>query len=365
MTFTSPFTAVTGAVITAAGWNTSGRDNINHLRGLVPDAGAADYWLVSTSTTAAAWVARNTAVLAGIGYTPLRNTTDTLTGNLTVTGTLQALGVVVGNDGVSIGTGGVLASGPASFTSYAGGSTTVGTPSFRGVIIGNDGLIVGSGGADINGPITPDSYGGGSTAAGNPSMLGLTVGNNGVLVGTGGVAASGPVSGTTGTFSGAVSGGSYTGGTISTGTPAVQGLNVGTNGIAVSGQIASSVTTGTAPFTVASTTLVSNLNADLLDGLSSASFSRIASGTYTGNGGTTARQITTGWAAKLVLIHDTANDTMYVAVNTTNSIRLGPSPTFVQGSSSVHTHASDGFTVADGTAQGNVNTNTYSYTAFG
>lgn len=92
---------------------------------------------------------------------------------------------------------------------------------------------------------------------------------------------------------------------------------------------------------------------------------QIASGTYTGNGATSARQVTTGFIVKMVVIHDSTNDTMYLAINTTNSIRLGPSPTFVQGSSSVHTHASDGFTVADGTAQGNVNTNTYSYTAFG
>jgi hypothetical protein len=42
-------------------------------------------------------------------------------------------------------------------------------------------------------------------------------------------------------------------------------LAVGTN-ITVAAQIQSSVTTGTAPFTVASTTVVTNLNADLLDG---------------------------------------------------------------------------------------------------
>lgn len=42
---------------------------------------------------------------------------------------------------------------------------------------------------------------------------------------------------------------------------------VPTNGIYSRGQIASGVATGTAPFTVASTTLVTNLNADLLDGL--------------------------------------------------------------------------------------------------
>ncbi len=44
--------------------------------------------------------------------------------------------------------------------------------------------------------------------------------------------------------------------------------------IANDGQIQSSVAGGTAPFTVASTTLVSNLNADLLDGLNSSVFVR-------------------------------------------------------------------------------------------
>jgi hypothetical protein len=47
-----------------------------------------------------------------------------------------------------------------------------------------------------------------------------------------------------------------------------------TNGIYSKGQINSGVATGTAPLTIASTTLVSNLNADLLDGLHSTSFSR-------------------------------------------------------------------------------------------
>lgn len=55
MTFTSPFTAVTGAVITAAGWNTSGRDNLSHLRAILPDPGAANKVLVSTSASAAAF----------------------------------------------------------------------------------------------------------------------------------------------------------------------------------------------------------------------------------------------------------------------------------------------------------------------
>lgn len=43
--------------------------------------------------------------------------------------------------------------------------------------------------------------------------------------------------------------------------------NAPTNGIYVTGQVQSAVATGTSPFTIASTTLNTNLNADLLDGL--------------------------------------------------------------------------------------------------
>ena len=55
MTYTTPFTAVTGAVITASGHNASVRDNILHLRSLLPDASGSGLTLVSTSATAAAF----------------------------------------------------------------------------------------------------------------------------------------------------------------------------------------------------------------------------------------------------------------------------------------------------------------------
>jgi cytoskeletal protein CcmA (bactofilin family) len=50
-------------------------------------------------------------------------------------------------------------------------------------------------------------------------------------------------------------------------------------------QLASTVATGTAPFSVASTTKVTNLNADLLDGLSSAAFQGALTLTTTGSSG--------------------------------------------------------------------------------
>jgi len=68
---------------------------------------------------------------------------------------------------------------------------------------------------------------------------------------------------------------SYTQGNsvLLTGNQTVAGIKTFTS------QIASSVATGTAPFSVASTTKVTNLNADLLDGLSSADFQATLSGT--------------------------------------------------------------------------------------
>lgn len=68
---------------------------------------------------------------------------------------------------------------------------------------------------------------------------------------------------------------SYTQGNsvLLTGAQTVAGIKTFTS------QLASSVATGTAPFSVASTTKVTNLNADLLDGLSSADFQAPLSGT--------------------------------------------------------------------------------------
>jgi hypothetical protein len=68
---------------------------------------------------------------------------------------------------------------------------------------------------------------------------------------------------------------SYTEGNsvLLTGNQTVAGIKTFTS------QLASTVATGTAPFSVASTTKVTNLNADLLDGLSSADFQATLSGT--------------------------------------------------------------------------------------
>lgn len=318
------------------------------------DPAAADKWLISDGATSAVWVARagsishtqmavNAALanlgagaitnvymaagaaLANLGYTPVNKAGDTGIGNLTSTGTLTALGVVAGANGISAGAGGVATTGA----------------------------------------FNPASYTGGSTAAGSPSVLGLNVGTSGVAV-NGAVAATGAVSGATGTFSGALSGASISGGTTSTGSPSVLGLNVGTNGVATAGQIASSVSTGTAPLSVASTTKVTNLNADLLDGLSSSAFPLFASGSYSGNGVSTGRQIATGFLTKFVHIFATngVDDLVFLVSTTAKSLRLNTGPG-INGQGTVHLHASDGFTVGDTATDGNASGWTYTYVAFG
>jgi hypothetical protein len=123
------------------------------------------------------------------------------------------------------------------------------------------------------------------TATGNVSGGNLTTG--GVVAATGNVsggnlttggvvAATGNVSGGNLTTGGALSvtgnanvGNLGTGGLI-VATGNVTGGNINTAGKVVASTLESNVTTGTAPFTVASTTKVTNLNADLLDGFSTA-----------------------------------------------------------------------------------------------
>lgn len=57
MTFTSPFTAVPGEIITAAGWNTSARDNINHMWGVMGgDPGTSNLVPISTGASSSTWM---------------------------------------------------------------------------------------------------------------------------------------------------------------------------------------------------------------------------------------------------------------------------------------------------------------------
>jgi hypothetical protein len=91
--------------------------------------------------------------------------------------------------------------------------------------------------------------------------------------------------------------------------------------------------------------------------------SKFASGTYVGNGGTSARQITSGFIAKAFLVYSSSE--FFVGLTTTGSVRL-LSSSAVNFVSTVHLHASDGFVVADGTADGNAGgAPTYTYVVWG
>lgn len=111
----------------------------------------------------------------------------------------------------------------------------------------------------------------------------------------------------------------------------------GSLSIDVDSQITSTVPTGTAPFTVASTTKVSNLNADLLDGIDSASF-QLASGytaadvlakllTVDGSGSGLDADLLDGLTGAASTYTPTLNNTTNVAASTaftTFYLRLGP-----------------------------------------
>ncbi len=86
-------------------------------------------------------------------------------------------------------------------------------------------------------------------------------------------------------------------------------------------------------------------------------------GTYTGNGAVTQRQIVTGFQVKSLILERVSTGSQWFSQNTSNSTFVGTGPT-IQQQSSVHLHASDGFWVADGAVNGNNGGETFNYTAF-
>ncbi len=86
-------------------------------------------------------------------------------------------------------------------------------------------------------------------------------------------------------------------------------------------------------------------------------------GTYTGDGAVTQRQITTGFQCKAVILQRPSTSSTWTTMDTSNSLFMGSGPT-VQQQSAVHLHSSDGFWVADGSVNGNTNGETFNYVAF-
>lgn len=378
MAYGTPSDPVSGTVITVAYAVSNLLDPIRWLRLMTGNADppGSSYVVVSDSTTGTTWkkvpadaLAAGVAA-ANLGFTPLRNTTDTLTGNLTVTGSVSAVGIAAGASGLASDAG-VTAVGQISGGSYAGGSTSAGTASFLGVVIGANGLVAGAGGISSAGPITgttgtfsdalsPASYAGGTTSAGTPQFKGLVVGADGASIGTGGVTTTGPSNPAY-----------YAGGSTSNGVPSFLGANIGTSGVAVAGQIASSISDGaTPPFTVHANqagVAVTNLksgDAAKLGGVLPAGYARIAYGTYSGNNGTGGRQITAGFTTKAYFIQNGAGTAAYFGTDLNNGVFMSQA-LGIQFQSGFHLHASDGFVVGDGTAAANVSGVDYNWVAFG
>lgn len=291
---------IAGTIITVSFADLNYKDPLTYaialLGGFNGQPGGSNKWLVSSGSETATWVARTTAVLAALGYTPVNDAGDTMSGHLDF-----------GSDGV-----GVRLSQSGTLVDYNTDGTTLfaGDDVFRILNQAASVVIFRAAAADAA-----------------PTFKGHTIwhSNN---------------------TDGAVT-------TAKLADLAVTAAKLATDAVETAKIKDLAVTAAK----LAGGTAVANLGFTP---------SRIISGTYSGTGATSARQITTGFAVKLVIIHQPAADVMYVAINTTSSLRLGPSPNFIQGSASVHTHASDGFVVSDGSVQGNVSgADNYSYTAFG
>lgn len=266
MPVTSMPSVAPGDTITSAGWNVI-TANISLLDGRTGgDPGGSSKFLTGSGTLAAVWTAFTSLI-----------------GNITTTGIVTALGFQAGASGVNGGAGGIN----ASTGGYAGGTTSVGVPSVLGLNVGASGIAVGAAGVNSSGPIqgttgtfsgavstgsiTPTSYAGGSTSTGSPSVLGMNVGTSGIsLTGVGAIANATAVGTGTLTASGAISALSAA---ITNGITAATATMTG---LCKALTFESTVSTGTAPLVVASTTKVTNLNADQLDGLDSTGFARLA-----------------------------------------------------------------------------------------
>lgn len=122
MTWTSPATPTPGTAITVSFWNTNARDNLNHLRAMLPDAtnGAI---LQGTGSATAAWTSSPTiASLATSGALTV-GTTLGVTGATTFTGATTHNGGLAATSGTFSTTLGVT--GVATFNASSPGIDVV------------------------------------------------------------------------------------------------------------------------------------------------------------------------------------------------------------------------------------------------
>jgi len=221
-----------------------------------------------------------TAGLGSIGTT-LAVTGNANVGNLGTAGLIVATGNVTGGNLITAGLGSI------GTTLAVTGNANVGNLGTAGLIVatGNvtGGNLVTAGLVVATGNVT----GGNLVTAGLVVATGNVTGGNLVTAGLGSIGTTLAVTGNAnvgnlGTAGLVVATGNVTGGNLITAglgsigttlavTGNITGGNVNTAGKVVASTLTSNVATGTAPLTISSTTLVTNLNADLLDGYNTAS----------------------------------------------------------------------------------------------
>ena len=183
--------------------------------------------------------------------------TGTITGgNLSTAGTVGATGTITGGNLSTAGTVG------ATGTITGGNLLTTGLVSAGGTVlaIGNvtGGNFITAGLITATGNITATA----NIAAGNIGTANLVKG--GTVSATANVIGANIQGGTLSLSGNVISGLNMTTQIVSTAN--ITGGNINTAGLSTASRFVSNIASGTAPLTVASTTVVSNLNADLLDG---------------------------------------------------------------------------------------------------
>jgi hypothetical protein len=88
----------------------------------------------------------------------------------------------------------------------------------------------------------------------------------------------------------------------------------------------------------------------------------VAAGSYSGNNGA-ARQITTGFACKAVMIQSTSSIALYLIQSTSQAARVGAGTLDI--TTAVKLHSSNGFIVSSGAGEANTSGITYVYIAWG
>lgn len=287
MAYGTPTDPVAGTVITVAYAVANLLDPIRALRAFTggADPPGTGYVVESSSTSATSWVLVNAAkIISWLGYTPLNKAGDTITpGGLAIAGSLNVGGTTTA--------GNINAAAIAGSTGVFSGTVNIGGTTTAGAI--NAGAISGS------------------TGTFSAALSALSAAITNAIT-----AASLTLTGAMNSASAAISGNATVGGTLG-----VTGAQTNSSTIQAT-RLISTQATGTAPFTVSSTTRVSNLNAatagdaDTLQGNAAAAFAtsghthtsmcKITSGTYTGDGGASRSISGLGFAPRVLFIQQTS-----------------------------------------------------------